>query len=144
MELIDEFTGEYAFLSNFYERTFWSENYQFKSMEHYFNAFKTLDERQFAHVLGAPTPSVAKRRGRKVTLRPQWDQRWRYSVMLTGLQVKFRDPELRDLLDQTDDAILVEGNTWHDNVWGVCTCARCGGRGKNHLGIMLMLVRDAL
>lgn len=143
MDWIENFTGEHAFLSNFYMKPFWSEGYTFESVEHYFNANKTLNSRQFEHVLAAPTPSEAKRRGRKVTLRPQWDQRWRYSIMMTGLQIKFRDEELRDLLESTGDALLVEGNTWHDNVWGVCRCDRCGGKGRNMLGIFLMLVRDA-
>lgn len=142
--VIDSFTGEYAFLSNFHPGPFWSEGYTFPSMEHYFNAHKTLDEKQFDWVLKASSPSQAKKRGRTVTLRPQWDQRWRYSVMMLGLRVKFRNPELRELLDATGDAILVEGNTWHDNVWGVCRCEGCGGKGKNMLGIFLMLTRDAL
>ena len=34
---------------------------------------------------------------------------------------------------------LVEGNDWHDRFWGVCR-----GQGKNHLGKLLMRVRESL
>ena len=44
----------------------------------------------------------------------------------------------------TGDAELIEGNTWHDNYWGVCSCSKCNGRGKNRLGKLLMKVREEL
>jgi predicted NAD-dependent protein-ADP-ribosyltransferase YbiA (DUF1768 family) len=25
----------------------------------------------------------------------------------------------------TGDRDLIEGNTWHDNFWGVCSCPKC-------------------
>ena len=39
----------------------------------------------------------------------------------------------------TGDAELVEGNTWNDTYWGVCN-----GVGHNHLGKILMQVRQEL
>lgn len=40
---------------------------------------------------------------------------------------------------------LEELNTWHDNTWGNCCCARCSNTlGQNHLGRILMKVREAL
>ena len=36
-------------------------------------------------------------------------------------------------------AILVEGNSWGDEFWGVCE-----GRGENRLGCLLMDVRSDL
>jgi predicted NAD-dependent protein-ADP-ribosyltransferase YbiA (DUF1768 family) len=60
--------------------------------------------------------------------------------MLTLLREKFRDWNLRDRLLNTGDAILIEGNTWHDTYWGHCICPRCHG-GANFLGILLTQVR---
>ena len=37
---------------------------------------------------------------------------------------------------------LIEGNWWHDNFFGVCTCGPCDGKGKNNLGKILMRVRE--
>lgn len=50
-------------------------------------------------------------------------------------------------LIDTGDAELIEGNTWNDNYWGVCGCARCrseGTKGLNKLGQILMAERKAL
>jgi hypothetical protein len=46
-------------------------------------------------------------------------------------------------LKETGDTVLIEGNTWHDNYWGVCECGRCKG-GVNKLGELLMKVRGTL
>ena len=40
---------------------------------------------------------------------------------------------------QTEDAELVEDNWWGDKFWGVCN-----GEGENHLGKLLMKIRDEL
>ena len=34
---------------------------------------------------------------------------------------------------------LIEGNVWNDTFWGVCN-----GKGHNHLGKILMKVRDEI
>uniref|UniRef100_UPI00345E83CD NADAR domain-containing protein n=1 Tax=uncultured Duncaniella sp. TaxID=2768039 RepID=UPI00345E83CD len=49
------------------------------------------------------------------------------------------NPALAEKLIATGDAELVEGNYWHDTVWGVCD-----GVGENHLGKILMRVREEL
>jgi predicted NAD-dependent protein-ADP-ribosyltransferase YbiA (DUF1768 family) len=42
-----------------------------------------------------------------------------------------------------DNEELIEGNYWHDNCWGSCTCIKCADRPKqNALGKILMLVRE--
>lgn len=42
----------------------------------------------------------------------------------------------RKKLLATENALLVEGNTWNDTYWGVCN-----GVGKNTLGQLLMKIR---
>lgn len=135
---ITSFTGEYAFLSNFYVLSNGS------TVEHAFQAAKTVDPEEKACILAASTPGNAKRLGRKVTLRPDWDI-MKLDIMFSLLEMKFNfDPVLADKLINTGDAELVEGNTWHDTYWGVCTCSKCGNQGNNHLGKLLMQVRDTL
>ena len=61
---------------------------------------------------------------------------------------KFQIPELRNKLLATGDANLVEGNTWCDNYWGICTCSKCINNPvideKNKLGTILMKVRNEI
>ncbi len=130
---ITSFSGSYAFLSNFYEPAHTEfEGQLFPTSEHAFQAAKTLGSRK---AFFGGTPGQAKRLGKQVRLRPDWES-IKLGVMLTVLRAKFRDKTFRDALLSTGDAELVEGNTWGDVYWGVCD-----GRGENHLGKLLMKVR---
>lgn len=129
---ITEFKGAYAFLSNFYLEP------NGLTAEHRFQATKTLDPRQRDEVLAARTPGAAKHLGRKVALRPDWED-IKLSVMRDLVAAKFREPELREKLLATGDAYLQEGNRWNDRYWGVDIAS---GRGENHLGRILMAVRE--
>ena len=91
-------------------------------------------------------PGVAKKMGRKVTLRPDWEE-VKYDIMLECLCAKFtQNPELRDLLLSTGDEEILEDTTaWHDNTWGSCSCPKCVNiEGQNLLGKALVEVRDML
>lgn len=137
---ICDFRGEYDFLSNFYP---WGT----VTLEHRFQAAKTTNEQQVAWIMAAPTASEAKRRGRAVQLRDDWDTYWRYTIMEQLLAAKFATgSEMADRLVATDPAILIEGNRWHDQLWGDCRCGRkpCAATGANLLGWMLMQRRCEL
>jgi hypothetical protein len=57
------------------------------------------------------------------------------------LEQKFlKGSELRAKLEETRGKLLVEGNWWHDNVYGSCHCLKCGDKGRNELGKMLMRI----
>lgn len=61
------------------------------------------------------------------------------------LAAKFTDPDLADRLVATGTALLVEGNTWHDQFWGCCTSPRHHATpGANWLGRYLMQLRSTL
>lgn len=61
------------------------------------------------------------------------------------LELKFNQPEFREKLLLTQDEDLIEGNWWHDNIWGDCSCPKCKDiPGKNRLGILLMEIRSQL
>jgi ribA/ribD-fused uncharacterized protein len=123
--------GDHSFLSNFYRHGNWT-------VEHHYQAAKTDDPVWAASILTAPTPLQAKRLGRKAPMRPTWEEE-KVAVMLALLRVKFLWPDLAQKLIDTGDAYLVEGNTWGDHFWGVCN-----GKGQNHLGHLLMQVREEL
>lgn len=136
---INDFDGEYRFLSNFYP-----DNHD--TLEHKYQAAKTDDPKEKARILGAPTPGKSKSAGRKATMRADWDD-IKVSVMRELLAEKFSDPELRQKLLDTGDNELVEGNYWHDTFWGVCTGTKKCRRGPheptgdNWLGRLLMELR---
>lgn len=144
-DVVDSFTGPWAGLSNFSPTPVTIDAVTYTTPEHAFNALKTLDPAEGAWVAEAPTPGQAKARGRKVTLRPDWDTRVRHEVMAAVTEAKYTDPVARDLLLATGDALLVEGNHWHDQHWGDCTCPQHRSwPGTNHLGRALMRHRAVL
>lgn len=136
---ISSFDGRYAFLSNFYPATVFYENRKYPSAEHAFQAAKTQIYEEMIAIQNAETPGRAKRLGRKCTLRPDWEL-IKDDVMYKIVRDKFtRHPDLSAALLNTGNAELIEGNTWNDCYWGVCD-----GEGQNHLGQILMKVRNEL
>lgn len=141
---INKFDGRYAALSNFYDSMICHEYIFYPTVEHYFQAMKSTDLKIRKWIADAPTPGEAKRRGRAIQLRPDWEE-VKEQVMLDGLRLKFKIPALREELLSTQSAELIEGNTWHDNTWGNCSCDKCKDiEGKNMLGKLLMKVRSEL
>lgn len=142
--MIDRFQGEHAFLSNFYPSPMFvfdvvlNRKIRIPTVEHGFQADKTYDPKNHQIILEAETPQQAKRFGRSVKLRPDWEKS-KQEVMLKWLRKKFSDDVFKQWLLDTGTAKLIEGNTWGDQEWGVCN-----GKGKNLLGKLLMQVREEL
>lgn len=148
--VIDNFRGPYDAFSNFPLQPVVYRGAVYRSKEHAFAAAKTLDPAERARIAAVPTAATAKALGRSVTLRPEWDERVRYEAMQEILANDFdrrRDPRTAEaeLLLSTGDALLIEGNTWHDEHWGRCSCAKhASNPGLNHLGRELMALRARL
>lgn len=145
--MINIFKDQHAFLSNFYILTYpirW-RGINYKSSEHFFQAMKTLDPIERLNIANCQTAGATKKLGRKVSLRANWDD-IKDSVMKIGLILKFSmNNKLAYLLLATENQTLIEGNYWHDNYWGNCTCPKCTNKpGKNQLGLTLMHVRKTL
>jgi ribA/ribD-fused uncharacterized protein len=141
-KIIDNFDGEYAFLSNFYESPIKGDDgITYPTVEHFFQAMKTEDLDYRKRISWTSTPGIAKRMGRTLQLRPDWEA-VKEDYMHIALIKKFAIPELQEKLLATGDAALVEGTTWHDQYWGVCNCAKCMGQGFNRLGYHLQQVRE--
>ena len=75
-------------------------------------------------------------------VRKDWDEK-KVGFMRWGLEEKFKDEVLKEMLISTGDMYIIEGNLWHDNFWGSCTCEKCGDKGENRLGKMLMEIRES-
>jgi ribA/ribD-fused uncharacterized protein len=133
------FFDEFRFLSNFHVCNVTREGIVFPSSEHAYMAAKTEDfEIKQAIVTDCPTPSKAKKFGRLITLRSDWDF-YRVAAMLDVVTLKFQqNPELAAMLLATDGMYLEETNDWGDTFWGVDI--KKGG--LNMLGKCLMIVRD--
>ena len=136
--MISEFKGQYRFLSNFYCSPVEFEGRLWRSVEHAYQAAKSGDDEVRDQVWRMFKPGDAKRFGRTIFLRHDWEE-VKLGVMLRLLETKFSVDPLRTSLLQTGDEELVEGNDWGDTFWGICR-----GQGQNHLGKMLMQVRSEL
>jgi ribA/ribD-fused uncharacterized protein len=138
VSVIDDFRDDYAALSNFAPAWVWLEGRRYPSVEHAYQAAKTLDICKRAEIREARSAGEAKRLGQAVALRPDWDDA-RLGIMRRLLVQKFDQAKFAEVLLSTGDAQLIEGNDWGDVFWGVCR-----GSGKNYLGRMLMDIRHEL
>lgn len=143
---ITAFRDDFRFLSNFWYVPIDYEGVTYPTLEHAYQAAKTLDYTQREAILQASSPGDARKLGQYVTLRSRWDE-YKPQVMRKLLCQKYSkaNPILRnDLVILTRGRQLIEGNTWHDNFFGSCSCAKCGNTGKNVLGKLLMEIRDTI
>jgi len=155
MDTISSFRGDYDFLSNFHPCVIRYKGSTYNSVETAFQAQKNPDavdmfrnmstpEAKKANRLPIINPGLAKRIGRSIRLRPDWEEA-KDQIMFELLTAKFtQNQELRQRLLDTGKSLLIEGNTWHDNYWGFCKCPVCAlEEHKNKLGVMLMEIRTA-
>lgn len=135
---IRQFRGDFFFLSNFYNCPVAYKQLTYTNNEAAFQAQKCVSDTeriQFTKL----SPSEAKRLGRRVSLRKDWED-VKVSIMEEVVRAKFtQNAELADKLLATGDAHLEEGNTWGDRVWGTVN-----GIGANQLGIILMKIQDEI
>lgn len=136
MNEIKEFRNKYYFLSNFYNAEIVYNGNTFRNNESAFQAAKCPERAsEFCCLSGAE----AKRLGRKVKLRLDWElikERVMYEICLAKFT---QHPDLRELLINTGTSELIEGNVWNDTFWGVCN-----NYGENKLGKILMRIRSEL
>jgi len=146
--MIEKFDGDYAFLSNFYPANIEFLGDVYATSEHLYQAMKTLDSAKRRFIRGQQTPGKAKRVGQKIVSRSDWNE-VKEEVMLQVMRMKFfQNYDAAVKLLETGSKILVEGNNWHDNFWGICDCnyGSCVSweHPQNKLGKILMQVRDEI
>lgn len=136
MTKIKGFNGQYRFLSNFYPCTITYNGVVYRSVE---AAYQAQKNPKYATQFAKMDAIEAKRAGSRMKLRPDWDD-VKLSIMNELIVIKFTsNKSLCQKLLGTANLILEETNYWNDTYWGVCN-----GVGENHLGKILMKVREQL
>lgn len=136
--MINEFRGKYYFLSNFYEAPVTWEGVTYRNNEAAFQSAKVISDED-RKLFSTLDPSSAKKLGRHVKLRADWEE-VKDNIMYEICLAKFsQNKELNKKLLATGDKHLEEGNTWNDKIWGTVN-----GVGENRLGKILMRIREEL
>jgi len=138
-QIIDRFREEHFFLSNFYQPVhIIIDGIRYRSSEAAYHALK-YDDRETRFNISLLDAAEAKRYSKQHHV-DGLDDSMLLANMFRVLVVKFvGDIELITKLLNTRPAKLIEGNKYGDTFWGVCD-----GKGLNHLGEMLMTIRDGL
>lgn len=147
--MITRFDGRYAFLSNFYPCEIEHQGIYYKSVETYYVAMKIKSDQQIdGRYIGyidcreliskIKNPGEVKQLGRILKVRKDWED-VKMGVMLWGVREKFKHDDLKQMLLDTGEQELIEGNWWGDQYWGVYN-----GKGDNNLGKILMRVRSEI
>lgn len=132
-----EFHGEHRWLSNFWPADVRLDGVLYPSVENAYQAAKFHPTGRTPFT--ACTPGQAKRLGRSLFVRSDWEQ-MKVAVMRGLIHQKFASGStLAAKLMLTAPGKIVEGNAWGDTFWGVCR-----GRGQNVLGELLMQRRALL
>src|SRR6266704_2813738 len=137
---ITQFTGYYRFLSNFYPCNVELESHSYPSVEHAYQAAKCSHKEEMVQFQDRTMKAAeAKLVGKHVKLKRDWGL-FRIPYMEGLVTKKFNSSaRLQEMLLAIDGKI-VEGNYWGETFWGECPL----GTGYNHLGKILMRVRDKL
>ena len=141
-------------MSNFHPCKIEHQGINYPSVEHYYVSMKCNSSQYFngnQYTVGdfreiiAKTVSAAvvKKMGQQMKVRSDWDEK-KLDFMNWAVREKFKQEDLKELLLSTEDLPIIEGNFWHDVYWGQCSCDKCKGKGENHLGKILMKVRDEI
>lgn len=153
---IKGFFGTYRWLSNFHPVQITYEGITYPSTENAYVASKLpviLDDPQYKtqslslisqretitelkKMIALISPAAAKKHGGKIILREDWDS-VKLGIMENLTRIKYQDPVLRQQLLDTGDKYIEETNWWGDKFWGVCR-----GVGENHLGKIIMKIRE--
>ena len=127
----------FGWLSNFHREPITVDRKKCATVEHYYQSCKAKDPKVQEWIRNAPNAFQAMKAGD--SLRPkELTENWngtKIGVMLKGLRVKFKDPELKRKLLATGDLPIHEDSS-SDMFWGVL--------GEDMLGRLLMQVRAEL
>lgn len=118
----------------------------YKTVENFYQAMK-LENSNLAGRLSIAlmNPYQAKKAIRERLLYPwrkNWNRKNALEVMRYALEYKFAPgTSWAEKLLATGDEEIVEWNNWNDTFWGKCLKTK---EGENHLGIILMEIRNKL
>lgn len=144
-KIILDFHGDNFFLSNMYLAEIFYKKWVYPATENSYFAWRTLSE-QFKIDLQMMTPMQAKAFSDtpeyKASKRPEATPIARVLAMAYFVNQKFfSHHDLGDKLLATEDAVLIEGNSWGDTLFGFDMVR---GFGENALGRIHMRNRRRL
>lgn len=139
-DTIKEFQGEYRWLSNFSPCVIVLDGVEYKSVEHAYMSARSDTPGWKEFCKNTESPFTVKNQAKKVSDVEGWSNK-KLSVMLECLVQKYNQEPYKTKLIETGDMDIQEGNAWKDVFWGVDLKT---GKGKNHLGIMIMNIRRDL
>ena len=117
------------------------EGISYLAVENFYQAqkVKNMDMKLFISELD---PRKSKTHIRKFNIQPHWTTKEKLAIMEYALNHKFRlDTSWGRKLLETGDEEIVEWNNWGDVWWGKDLETK---EGLNHLGILLMKIRNNL
>lgn len=135
--VIAGFKGNYRWLSNFERCDILYKGILYPSAESAYQAQKTLDIKA-RHIFSKLDAREAKTLGKIINIRPDWDN-VKLELMYEICEIKFNLPQFKPRLIDTGEMKIIESNYWGDTFWG-----ECDGVGENHLGKIIMQVRDKI
>ncbi len=139
--MIKEFQDEYRWLSNFAPVEINFNGMIFSSVEHGYMSEKSndLEWKKFCSD-STNHPVKVKRKSKKIVLRDDWET-IKVNVMRELLVLKFSQKPYKELLLDTGNIYIQEGNKWGDTFWGVDLKTNIG---ENNLGKLIMSIREEL
>lgn len=143
--MINKFRGNYRWLSNMFETPVILHGVKYISVEHAYQSAKSIDE-EWKKTCASDQYSSGeiKKLSKSVKIRHDWSE-IKNKIMWYLLKQKFSKDPIKSWLLETGNEEIVEGNSWHCNYWGNCTCDKCSDiKGRNLLGKMIMRIRDDL
>lgn len=133
-------TPETRWLSNMTRVNISHKGITYPSTENFYQAMKYEDVETRLHI-SKLKPVEAKKFSRKNQMtNPSFDEN-KIRIMEYAQRKKFDQEPFKSKLLATGDSLLEEGNWWGDKFWGVDIKTR---EGSNHLGKIIMCVRDRL
>lgn len=132
------FNKRYFFLSNFFPCEVEYNGIMYNNAESAFQSQKTNDKVE-RYPFSNMSPRDAKKHGRKIQLRPDWEYVKENEMYRICLAKFTQNEELQHMLLATGNRYLEEANNWNDTEWGTVN-----GYGTNKLGKILMRIRKEL
>lgn len=131
------FKGKYRWLSNFERCEILYNGVIYQSAEAAYQAQKTGNLKA-RYIFGKLDARESKTLGNLIHLRDDWDE-VKLQVMEEICRIKFNLPQFKSRLVATGDMDIIESNYWGDTYWG-----ECNGVGENHLGKIIMKIREEI
>lgn len=123
-----------------FDRPLRHQRVEYKTPENFYQAMKTpKDDIETRRKIAAMGPFAAKNYWRRRKPRPDWTE-IKLNVMEFALRHKFAPgTSWHERLMAIGDEEIIEWNNWGDRFWGRDVR---DGQGENHLGRLLMKLRD--